>query len=174
MNGAIDSAADAIGPKLVGEVLRASARIAASRNALLIGFDMTGPRMRLMKMIRRRSREPRTVSQLARAVGVSRQTLQATVHDLVAAGFVNLEENAFHRRAPIVVLSAQGEACLDRLLQVEQRWIADLTRGFDERLLAQTEWVVRCLRERLEDSPRRRPGSGRARRGPRATGSALF
>ena len=172
MNQAVDRDSP-IGRKLVGEVLRASARIAASRSALLIGFGMTGPRLRVMKMIRRR-REPRTVSQLARAIGVSRQTLQATVHDLAAAGFVNLEENAFHRRAPIVVLSVQGEACLDRLLQVEQRWIADLTRGFDERLLAQTEWVVRCLRERLEDPPRRRPGSARTRRSTRATGSALF
>ena len=139
-----------IGRKLVGEVLRASARLEVSRNALLGGFDMTGPRLRLMKMVRRHS-EPRTVSQLARATGVSRQTLQETVKGLVAAGFVNLESNAFHRRAPIVVLSAAGDACLDQLLLVEQRWIADLTRGFDEQLLAQTEWVLRCLRERLMD-----------------------
>src|ERR1044071_6135728 len=55
-----------IGRKLVGELLRASARIAVSRNALLIGFEVTGPRLRLMKTIRRK-REPRTVSQLARA-----------------------------------------------------------------------------------------------------------
>jgi len=139
-----------IGSKLVGEVLRASARLEASRNALLSGFGMTGPRLRLLKTIRRR-REPRTVSQLARAIGVSRQTLQETVRDLVAVGFLNLENNAFHRRAPIVVLTAAGGECLHRLLLVERRWIADLTRGFDEKLLAQTEWVVRCLRERLTD-----------------------
>src|SRR5437868_9005178 len=86
------------GRKLVGEVLRASARIAASRNALLIGFGMTGPRLRVMKTIRRK-REPRTVSQLARAIGVSRQTLRATVRDLVKVGFVELEQNEHHRRA---------------------------------------------------------------------------
>ncbi|MEJ0038567.1 MAG: MarR family winged helix-turn-helix transcriptional regulator [Gammaproteobacteria bacterium] len=137
-----------IGRKLVGEVLRASARLEVSRNALLSGFGVTGPRLRLMKMIRRR-RVPRTVSQLARAIGVSRQTLQETVRDLVTVGLLNLEENAYDRRAPIVVLTPEGEACLDRLLPIEQRWIADLTRGFDEHLLAQTEWVVRCLRERL-------------------------
>ena len=149
-------ATDAVRPaspmarKLVGEVLRASARIAASRNALLTGFGATGPRLRLMKMIRRR-RTPRTVSQLARATGVSRQTLQATVRDLVRVGFLNLEKNDYDRRAPIVVLTPQGEACLDQLLRVERRWIADLTRGFDEQLMAQTEWMVRCLRERLSD-----------------------
>lgn len=137
--------------KLVGELLRASARIAASRNALLVGFGVTGPRLRLMKMVRRRRRSPCTVSQLARAIGVSRQTLQATVRDLVAAGLLNLEQNAVHRRAPIVVLSSDGEACLERLVLIERRWIADLTRGFDEKLMAQTEWVTRCLRERLTD-----------------------
>ena len=139
-----------IGRKLVGEVLRASARIAVSRNTLLIGFGATGPRLRLMKMVRRK-REPRTVSQLARAIGVSRQTLQATVQDLVKVGFIDLEPNEQHRRAPIVMLTPDGEACLDRLLQVEQRWLADLARGFDAHVLAQTEWVIRCLRERLCD-----------------------
>jgi DNA-binding MarR family transcriptional regulator len=138
-----------IGRKLVGEFLRASARIEASRNAVLSGFGMTGPRVRVMKMIRRRRREPRTVSQLARAIGVSRQTLREVVRDLVASGFLDLEQNDFHRRAPIVTLTPQGEACLDQVLPVEQQWIADLTRGFDERVLAQTEWVIRCLRERL-------------------------
>jgi DNA-binding MarR family transcriptional regulator len=149
-DGAAAATPSRIARKLVGEVLRASARIAASRNALLIGFGVTGSRLRLMKMIRRR-RTPRTVSQLARAIGVSRQTLQATVRGLVRNGFLNLEQNALHRRAPIVVLTSDGEACLDRVLRVEQRWIADLTRGFDEHLMAQTEWVIRCLRERLTD-----------------------
>lgn len=137
-----------IGRKLVGEILRAGARIEASRNALLSGFGMTGPRLRLLKMVRRR-RAPRTVAQLARAIGVARQTLQETVRDLVGSGMLNLEPNAFDRRAPIVMLTPQGEACLEQLLPLEQRWIADLTRGFDERMMAQTEWVIRCLRERL-------------------------
>jgi DNA-binding MarR family transcriptional regulator len=136
--------------KLVGEILRASARITAARNALLIGFGMTGARLRVMKAIRRRP-VPRTVSQLARATGVARQTLQATVRELVAAGFLNFEENLFHRRAPIVVLTASGDALLATLVNVEHRWIADLTRGFDARLVAQTEWVIRCLRDRLND-----------------------
>jgi DNA-binding MarR family transcriptional regulator len=139
-----------MGRKLVGELLRAGARIEASRNALLSGFGMTGPRLRVMKMIRRR-KQPRTVAQLARAIGVARQTLQETVHDLVDSGLLNLEPNAFDRRAPIVTLTPRGEACLDQLLPLEQRWLADLTRGFDERVMAQTEWVVRCLRERLTE-----------------------
>jgi DNA-binding MarR family transcriptional regulator len=149
-SGGAPAAFRPIGRKLVGELLRASARIETSRNFLLSGFGLTGPRLRLMKTVRRR-RVPGTVSQLARASGVSRQTLQEIVRDLVDCGFLNLEPNAFHRRARIVVLTAQGAACLDQLLPVEQRWIADLTRGFDERVLAQTEWVIRCLRERLMD-----------------------
>jgi DNA-binding MarR family transcriptional regulator len=148
--GGATVAGSAIARKLVGEVLRASGRITASRNALLLGFEMTGPRLRVMKAIRRR-RVPQTVSQLARAIGISRQTLRATVQDLARVGLVELEPNLFHRKAPIVVLTPDGESCLDRVLLVERRWIADLTRGFDERLLAQTEWVLRCLRERLTD-----------------------
>ncbi len=144
--------APAIARKLVGEILRASARVTASRNALLLGAGMTGPRLRVLKMIRRH-RAPRTVSQLARDIGVSRQTLQAIVRDLVRADFVELESNVFHRRAPLVVLTQMGTTWLDRLVLIEREWVADLTRGFDERLMAQTEWMLRCLRERVGELP---------------------
>jgi hypothetical protein len=69
--------------KLVGEILRASARVALARNAALRGYGMTGARLRVLKIIRR-CPVPRTVSQLARASGLARQTLQSTVHELAA------------------------------------------------------------------------------------------
>jgi len=31
---------------------------------------------------------------------------------------------------------------------VENRWVADLARGFDSSVLEQTEWVLRIVRDR--------------------------
>jgi DNA-binding MarR family transcriptional regulator len=136
--------------KLIAEILHAARRIAVAREAVLAGFEMTSAKVRLLRTLKRLP-VPFTISQLARAMDVSRQATRLTVHELAAAGFVQVEPNAYHKRAPIVVLSSAGFAILDELHQAERRWLLDLTRGFDEHTLAQTEWVIRALRERLRD-----------------------
>jgi DNA-binding MarR family transcriptional regulator len=136
--------------KLVAEILHAARRITIARDALLIAFELTSAKARLLRMVRRQP-VPFTISQLARAMDVSRQTTRVTVHELAAAGFVRVEPNDRHKRAPIVVLTSTGIAALDRLRRAEHRWLLNVTRGFDEHTVAQTEWVIRALRERLCD-----------------------
>jgi len=136
--------------KLVAEILHAARRITVARDALLIGFEMTSAKVRLLRMVRRLP-VPFTISQLARAMDVSRQATRVTVHELATAGFVYVEPNVRHKRTPVVTLSSAGSAVLDQLRRAEQRWLLNLTRGFDEHTLAQTEWVIRALRERLRD-----------------------
>jgi len=133
--------------KLIGEMLRAGLQLASARNAVLTGFGLTGAKLRLLKMMRRLP-VPLTVSELARAMNVTRQTVQATASALEAADLVRLTLNMRNRKAPLVVLTTLGQIRLEECLRVEERWIADLTRGFDERVVAQTEWVLRTVRER--------------------------
>jgi DNA-binding MarR family transcriptional regulator len=133
--------------KLIGEILRTGARLTVSRNALLAGFGMTSARLRLLKMIHQLP-VAMPVAGLARAMGVSRQAVQQTVRDLESAGVVELTGNLRNQRAPLVVLSPVGGMQLESLLRVEQRWIADLARGFDALTCAQTCWLLRLVRER--------------------------
>jgi MarR family len=90
--------------KLIGEILRAGARLTAHRNALLAGFGMNSARLRLLKTIRRLP-HPLPVTALARVMGVSRQTAQQTARDLEGAGFIMLTGNPRNGRAPLVKLS---------------------------------------------------------------------
>lgn len=136
--------------KLVTEILRAGARLTHARNALLVGFGTTSARLRLLKAIHRLP-IAFTVSELARALNVSRQTLQPMIHELEAAGLIYIRPNARHVRASVISLSTLGEATLGQMVKVEQRWIADLTRGYNSHLLAQTEWVIRRVRERASE-----------------------
>jgi DNA-binding MarR family transcriptional regulator len=135
--------------KLVGEILRAGRRLTVSRDAMCAGFGMSSARLRLLKTIRQLP-IPFTISQLARAMAVTRQTARATVRDLVTAGLLRLKENVHNANAPHVEITDEGLARLSELLRAEERWVEDLTRGFDTRLLAQAEWIVRSIRERSE------------------------
>jgi|HubBroStandDraft_5_1064220.scaffolds.fasta_scaffold402025_2 DNA-binding MarR family transcriptional regulator len=67
----------------------------------------------------------RTVPNLARAQGVSRQHVQSVINELLAAGLVAGERNPSHRRSPLLVLTDEG---LRRLRTVEAREAEYLTR----------------------------------------------
>jgi DNA-binding MarR family transcriptional regulator len=134
--------------KLVGEVLRAGRRLAIARDALFAHYGLTGAKVRLLKTVRRLP-VPFTMAVLARAMNVTRQTVRTTAHELEAAGLLCLTENYRNCRAPLVTLTTLGRETLEEMLRVEQRWISDITRGFHSDLLAQTEWVIRIVRERV-------------------------
>jgi DNA-binding MarR family transcriptional regulator len=136
--------------RLIGEIIHTGRRLTVARDALLAGFGMTSARVRLLKAIRRLP-IPFTVAQLARVMDVSRQAARLTARELAAAGLVYLEPNVRHSKAPLVILSDFGRARLEEVLRAEDRWINDLTRGFNERLLKQSEWVIRLSRERADN-----------------------
>jgi DNA-binding MarR family transcriptional regulator len=136
--------------KLIAEILHTANRLTTARNAMLAASGLTSAKLRLLRTVRRLP-IPFTVSQLARVMDVSRQAAQSTARELEASGFILLEMNLRNRKSPLVTLTALGRARLEDAEQIEQRWIADVTRGFTDRLTAQTAWVIRLVRERISD-----------------------
>jgi DNA-binding MarR family transcriptional regulator len=136
--------------KLIAEIVHAAHRLTTARNAMLAAVGLTGARVRLLKKVNQLP-IPFTVAQLARVMDVSRQAVRPIVHELETAGLIRLQMNPRHKRAPVVILTSLGRARLDEVRRLEQRWISDITRGFPDRLTAQTAWVVAVVRERASD-----------------------
>jgi DNA-binding MarR family transcriptional regulator len=63
------------------------------------------------------SAEPRTVATAARRLGLTRQSVQRVVDDLVEAGQLELHANPDHARAPLVSLTGAGRATLAAVVQ---------------------------------------------------------
>jgi DNA-binding MarR family transcriptional regulator len=92
---------------------------------------------------------PLTVPQIARRMGLTRQSVHATVKRLMADGLVELEPNADHRRSQLVRMTEQGErryAAIDRL---QMAWVNRLARGVDRSDLETTRRVLDELSARL-------------------------
>ncbi|MEP7247467.1 MAG: MarR family transcriptional regulator [Gammaproteobacteria bacterium] len=134
--------------KLIAEILQTGARLRVARDKLLAGFECTSAKARLLKAIRRVP-APFTVSELARVTEVSRQTLLPTIHALESEGLIRLAPSPRNPKARVITLTALGRVALERILRVEDRWFDDIVRGFDERTLTQTAWVLHVVRERL-------------------------
>ena len=63
---------------------------------------------------------PTTVPDIARARGVSRQHIQTIVNRLRDHEFVEVLDNAAHRRSPLIVLSTQGAEVIERVVARER------------------------------------------------------
>src|SRR5918999_1101611 len=66
---------------------------------------------------------PLTVPQIARRMGLTRQSVHATVKRLVRDGFLELAPNADHRRSPLVGLTKRGSARYEAIDARQAVWI---------------------------------------------------
>ena len=73
-------------------------------------------------------RGPRTVPQVAREQGVSRQHVQVLANGLLGAGLVESVENPDHQRSPLLRLSIAGLKAVEAARRREQHQLADLAR----------------------------------------------
>ncbi len=95
-----------------------------------------------------------TVSQIARNMGLRRQSVQRTVDHLTSEGLLELAPNPHHRRAKLVHLTASGEAKLHEVFTGHIAFTNQLGTEFSARDLGKAVRAMRALRDRIEkDEP---------------------
>jgi DNA-binding MarR family transcriptional regulator len=115
-----------------GQVLRAA-------DAMSRESGLTGGRWQVMRVV---ARQPMTVSQVARRLGLQRQSVQRTVDTVRRQGLVEVQPNVDHARAGLIALSAEGRRVLDALEQRQQAWVGRCLRGLPR---AQLDRLARSL-----------------------------
>ena len=90
----------------------------------------------------------RTVPQLARRLGVKRQSVQRLADQLVESGRARYETNPDHRRSPLLKLTESGEAALKTLQRELTDWESDLGAEHELELeeLETALYVLRAVR----------------------------
>jgi DNA-binding MarR family transcriptional regulator len=91
-----------------------------------------------------------TVAQVARRMGLARQSVQAVVNRLREDGLVAAQENPDHRRSPLIDLTDDGRARYAALQRRQTRWADALGAGLDAAELATAARVLQELHRRLE------------------------
>ncbi len=149
-----DSAVGRALTDLVLEVFRLNGRLLAAGDRLVRPVGQTSARWQVLGAA---MLGQRTVSQIAREMGLTRQSVQRTADRLEVDGLVTCEENPANRRAGLVTLTLRGKSVLDWILRKEKAWSDELGAPFGETRLRAALRVIRSLREELE-------GAGRAHR----------
>jgi DNA-binding MarR family transcriptional regulator len=117
-------AGDAFSGSVV-RLFRLAARLADEGDALARPAGQTTARWQVLAAV---EHEPRSVADIARALGLARQSVQRVADALEAGGSVRYADNPRHRRARLVVPTDAGLDALRRI-QAEQRPWADRIGG---------------------------------------------
>ncbi|MFZ2527511.1 MAG: helix-turn-helix domain-containing protein [Rhodococcus sp. (in: high G+C Gram-positive bacteria)] len=95
-------------------------------------------------------REPLTVAGIARAMGITRQSVQRIADLLVDQGLAEYVPNPAHRRAKLVTPTAAGVAAIDRIGPAHAEFAARLAAALGAESFAETVRVLERLSVALE------------------------
>ncbi len=114
--------------ELILRIFRANSALLAAGDQLVKGLGLTSARWQLLGSIADRD-EALSVAQLAREIGVTRQSVQRIVNELETEGVVAFRPNPRHKRAQLVELTCYGHTVFERSMELQRPWAAALGRN---------------------------------------------
>lgn len=137
--------------ELALEVFRMNRVLLDAGDALTAPAGLSSARWQVMGVV---DHGPIPVSNVARVMGLTRQSVQQTADGLAADGLIAWSENPHHRRAKLMSLTPPGRAALEMVQRRHAEWANRV--GGTQRVdaLRAAAGVLRGLRETLDpDAP---------------------
>jgi DNA-binding MarR family transcriptional regulator len=135
--------------QVILSTFRANGLLLAAGDLLAADEGLTSARWQVLGAIALAQR-PLTVPQIARRMGLTRQSVHATVGRLVRDGLLELAPNADHRRSPLVCLTKPGSTTYAATDRRQAAWANRLAGGISRKDLETTARVLDALCRRLE------------------------
>ena len=137
--------------RLLIEAAHLNDRLTAAGDALVADLGLTSARWQVMGAVATASGAS-TVSDLARVMGLARQSVQRVINDLEGSGLVRLVDNPNHARAKLAELTPDGELAFIEASTRRQPWSLTLTEGLSEDEVRTALKVIKALNRALVSS----------------------
>ena len=135
--------------EIVLEVFRLNRLLLDAGDALTRPLGLTSARWQVLGII---EHGPAPVAQVARAMGLRRQTVQETANGLEAEGFIAFAPNPRHRRAKLLVMTPKGDAAMEVMRRHHAAWANELADRHQAKALASVVAALSGIRTTLEDN----------------------
>lgn len=126
--------------ELLIEIFRANGAALAAGDVLTAPVGLTSARWQVMGAI---GETPATVSHVARAMGLTRQSVQQVADALERDGFVVYRDNPHHKRAKLIALTNSGAKALAEVEARHALWANRLAK----KLSASPAMAIALLKE---------------------------
>ena len=139
--------------ELILEVFRLNGRLLAAGDRLTRDIGLTSARWQVLGAIAL-AETALPVAQIARNMGLARQSVHRVVEELVSEGLLEFTDNPNHRRSSLVSLTAKGRAAYAKADERQTPWANGLARGLDPKRIGAAIELLQELRTRLEAAER--------------------
>lgn len=136
--------------RVILATFRANGLLLAAGDRLAAADGLTSARWQVLGAIVLAQR-PLTAPQIARRMGLARQSVHATVQRLVRDGLLELTPNTDHRRSPLIGLTDRGRATYAAVDERQSAWVNGLSGGISTTDLQTTARVLDQLCQALEE-----------------------
>jgi len=134
--------------ELLVEVFRVNGLLLAAGDELARPAGLTSARWQVLGVV---DHGPATVAQVARTMGLTRQSVQQTTEALVRDGLVELVANPAHRRARLMTLTPAGRTALREVEVRQAGWANAIAERLPHTELRACVAVLRDLGDLLEE-----------------------
>ncbi len=136
---------------MILSTFRANGLLVTAGDHLAAADGLTSARWQVLGAIVLAQR-PLTAPQIARRMGLARQSVHATVQRLVRDGLLELTPNTDHRRSPLIRLTDRGKETYAAVDERQAAWVNRLASGISTTDLQTTARVLDQLCRALEDA----------------------
>lgn len=143
---ATHSQAGAAMTQLILEIFRVNGLLLEVGDRLTRGLGLTSARWQVLGAL---AEGPLTAAQVARNMGLKRQSVQRLVDLLEEEGIVRLEDNPHHRRAKLVRMTEAGQRKYVKISDIQAGWANGLSRGLKVKDLERVLALLRDFQVRL-------------------------
>jgi DNA-binding MarR family transcriptional regulator len=128
--------------RLNGSFLEAADRLAAPTGLTAARWQVLGAVLK----------EPKSVADIARDMGLARQSVQRLADILAAEGLAAYADNPAHRRAKLLAMTDAGCAAIRDIGTRQPVWANRVSDGIEARALETALDLLRMLTKRVEGS----------------------
>ena len=150
------SASGKVFTELVLEVFRFNGRLVFVGDRMTKALGLSTARWQILGAMALAGK-PLTVAEIARNMGLQRQSVQRTVNMLVATGMVATHENPNDQRARLVSFTKKGRAAYEDTIAIQVDWANETAADLPESELNSALLSLRFLRGKLELAKKRNP-----------------
>jgi DNA-binding MarR family transcriptional regulator len=145
---------------LILATFQLNGRLLAAGDQLTRDLGLSSARWQVMGAL---AAGPLPVVQVARNMGLTRQSVQRTVDVLAEEQLVTFAENPYHQRAKLVRLTERGTKVLEEVARRQAAWANQLAKELSPDKVSAAVRLLETVRQRLEQSTRKEKCYGQRR-----------
>ena len=142
-----NTAADAV-VELISQSFRLNSRLQAAADRMARDAGLTGTRWQVLNAVAQATR-PATISDIARWMGLARQSVQQVANALAEDKLIAYQSNPKHQRAPLVVVTKKAAKLLGQLDEQRYAWARAVATTLPVADIKVASEILRTVREKL-------------------------